>query len=86
MTAILADAQTIRTAPQEDISGGETLTSNGLALSPTMAAMCANDFVRTIQFIRGTHAAIADIRERFPDRPARVLYAGCGPYATLAVP
>jgi hypothetical protein len=51
-----------------------------------MAAMCAGDFVRTIKFIRGTHAAIVDLRKRFPDRPARVLYVGCGPSATLAVP
>jgi hypothetical protein len=86
VTAILADSQTIRTARQEDISDGETRTSNGLALSPTMAAMCADDFVRTIEFIRGTHAAVVDLRKRFPDRPARVLYAGCGPFATLAVP
>lgn len=60
--------------------------SDGVALSPTLAAMCADDFVRTIEFIRGTHAAIQDVRLRYPDRPARVLYAGCGPYATLAVP
>jgi hypothetical protein len=51
-----------------------------------MAAMCAEDYIRTIQYIRGTHAAIVDVRKRFPDRPARVLYAGCGPQATLAVP
>jgi hypothetical protein len=69
-----------------DIADGETRTSNGLALSPTMAAMCAKDYVRTIAFIRGTHAAIVDIRHRFPDRPAHILYAGCGPFATLAVP
>ncbi|MGC1374700.1 MAG: class I SAM-dependent methyltransferase, partial [Anaerolineales bacterium] len=54
--------------------------------SPSMAARCADDFVRTIEFIRGTHAAIADIRKQYPARPARVLYAGCGPYATLAAP
>ena len=86
MAAILANSQTILTARQENISGGETRTSNGLALSPTMAAMCADDFVRTIEFIRGTNAAIGDLRKRFPDRPVRVLYVGCGPYATLAVP
>jgi hypothetical protein len=51
-----------------------------------MAAMCADDFMRTIEFIRGTHAAIVDLRKRFPERPIRVLYVGCGPYATLAVP
>lgn len=86
MTTILADSQAVSITRQEDISGGETRTSNGLALSPTMAAMCANDFVRTIEFIRGTHAAIVDIRKRFPNRPARVLYVGCGPYAILSVP
>jgi len=86
MITILVDSQAIWSASPEYISGGETRTPNGLALSPTMAAMCADDFVRTIEFIRGTHAAIVDIREQFPDRPARVLYVGCGPYATLAVP
>jgi hypothetical protein len=80
------DSQTIRTTRQKDISSGETRTANGLALSPTMAAMCADDFMRTIEFIRGTHAAIVDLRKRFPDRPIRVLYVGCGPYATLTVP
>jgi hypothetical protein len=86
MTKILADAGTFRSARQADISAGETRTSNGLALSPSMAAMCADDPVRTIEFIRGTQAAIMDIREQYPDRPARILYAGCGPYATLAIP
>jgi hypothetical protein len=86
MTKILADAGTFRSARQADISEGETRTSNGLALSPSMAAMCADDFVRTIEFIRGTQAAIMDMRAQYPDRPARILYAGCGPYAALAIP
>ena len=86
LTGILAGAQAIRTARSEDISRGETRTSNGLAISPSMATMCAEDFVRTIAFLRGTHAAIVDLRTRWPDRPIRVLYAGCGPWATLAVP
>jgi len=86
MITILVDSQANWFALQEHISEGETRTLNGLALSPSMAAMCADDFVRTIEFIRGTHAAIVDIRKQFPDRAARVLYIGCGPYATLAVP
>lgn len=86
ITTVLANSQAVWATSQHDISSGETQTSNGLALSPTMAAMCAEDYVRTIAFIRGTHAAIVDVRKRFPDRPARVLYVGCGPYATLAVP
>ncbi|MEQ1905951.1 MAG: hypothetical protein ABL888_17310 [Pirellulaceae bacterium] len=83
---ILAGSQTVWSAPRDDISSGQTRTTSGLALSPTMAAMCADDYVRTVEFIRGTYAAISDVRDRFPDRPARVLYIGCGPYATLAVP
>lgn len=86
LTKILADSGTFRNACQENISDGETRTADGLALSPTLAAMCADDFVRTIEFMRGTHVAIEDIRKQYPDRPARVLYVGCGPYATLAVP
>jgi hypothetical protein len=86
MTTILTGSGSIRDTGQQDISGGESRTSNGLALSPKMAAMCADDFVRTIQFIRGLRAAIVDVRKRYPDRPVRVLYVGCGPCATLAVP
>jgi hypothetical protein len=85
MTKILTDSQSLRTS-RENISQGETLTHNGLALSPTMAAMCADDFVRTIRFIRGTHAAIVDVRKQHPHRAARVLEIGCGPNATLVVP
>ncbi len=86
MTAMLSDSQTAWSGRKDDIASDETRTPHGLAISPTMAAMCADDFVRTIAFIRGTHAAILDLRKRFPGRPVRVLYIGCGPYATLAVP
>lgn len=86
LVSILVSSQTIKPTWHFSISGGETRTANGLALSPEMAAMCAEDYARTIAFIRGTHAAIIDIRHRFPNRPAHILYTGCGPYATLAVP
>jgi len=86
LAQILARAQTVPVARGVDIGSGRTRTAHGIALSPGMAAMCAEDYVRTVQFIRGTHAAIVDVRQRFPDRPVRVLYAGCGPQATLAVP
>jgi len=86
LAAILAESQETFRGQQGDIATGELRTSHGLALSPVMAAMCANDFVRTIEFIRGAHAAVVDLKRQFPDRPVRVLYAGCGPYATLALP
>ena len=69
----------------EDIGSGETITSRGVAISPTMAAMCVDDFARTVQFLRGVHAAIQHEHE-LQNRRVRVLYAGCGPWATLAVP
>jgi len=64
---------------------GESRTAQGLALSPTMAARCADDIARTIVFSRGVHDAIRWSRERNPSRPARLLYAGCGPYALLVL-
>ncbi len=73
-------------ARSDDISAGETRLGDGLALSPTMAAMCAQDYARTAVFLRGLHQAIRDAHDRAPQRPVRVLYAGSGPYALLATP
>lgn len=73
-----------RIAPDRDIATGQTRLANGLAISPTLAAMCARELFRTLAFIRGLAHAISDAAQ--PDRPVRVLYAGCGPYALLAVP
>ncbi len=83
---ILTDAQVTPPPALDDIADGETRTVNGLAISPKMAAMCADDYVRTIAFVRGAHAAIKNFRKRVTGRPARILYIGCGPYATLALP
>ncbi|OZC03032.1 hypothetical protein [Rubricoccus marinus] len=71
---------------QGGIAAGESLTPGGLALSPVNAAMCASHYVRTVVFLRGLYTAVQDARGEHPSRPARVFYAGCGPYATLAVP
>jgi hypothetical protein len=85
LVQILAQSASLEGAAG-DISDGETRTSNGLAISPRMAAMCADDFVRTIKFLRGTFAAIEAARANCGDRPVRVLYVGSGPYGTLAIP
>ena len=68
------------------IDEGETATNTGLAVSPTMAIMCADDYVRTAQFIRALHSAILDVNKLKPQAPAQVLYAGTGPLAILAIP
>lgn len=64
----------------------ETKLPSGLALSPTGAALCAIQYPRTAKFLRGLAQAIRVAQERFPGQPIQVLYAGCGPFATLAVP
>lgn len=68
-----------------ELATGETKTECGVAISPAMAAMCVDDFARTVQFLRGTLAAVADLRSTVIERAVRVLYAGCGPWAALAV-
>lgn len=67
-----------------DLGAGQTALASGLAISPLKAALCARECFRTIVFIKGLHAAIGAAAR--PGRAVRVLYAGCGPFATLAVP
>lgn len=64
----------------------ETPLPTGVALSPRDAARCVVDTQRTVMFVRGIHTAVRRSIERSPDRPIHLLYAGCGPYATLALP
>lgn len=86
LVEILNDSNGGSFTHDEEIASGETRTSRGLALSPTMAAMCAVDYVRTIIFLRGIHDAVMDVRKKSNNQPARVLYVGSGPFGTLAVP
>lgn len=73
-----------RIDPAKDVGDGQTRLAGGLAISPALAAMCARELFRTLAFVRGLAEAIHDASH--PGRPVRVLYAGCGPYALLAVP
>ncbi len=68
----------------QDIGAGQTRLDSGLAISPALAAMCIRELFRTLAFIRGLHEAINDAAKT--RCPVRVLYAGCGPYALLALP
>lgn len=64
----------------------EIRLEGGFALSPLHAIRCVKEYIRTARFIKGTYLAIRELQQRFPGQRLQVLYAGCGPYATLLLP
>ena len=64
----------------------DSLLKDGVAISPEAAAHCVSDTQRTVVFIRAAYAAITAAKQRFTAGPIEILYAGCGPFATLLLP
>ncbi len=83
---LLLDVAGLRPEEVAPEVGAETLLPTGKAIAPIDAARCLLDLYRTQAFAGGVEAAIADRHRIDPTRPVRVLYAGCGPFATLLLP
>lgn len=64
----------------------EIETDSGLAISAQFALKCIEDIYRTRAFTAGLYQAITDKLEKNPEKTIQVLYAGCGPFATLMLP
>lgn len=69
----------------EQTTDNNVFLSTGKAISPGQAAFCLLDIQRTAVFMRGIHKAILKLKNE-AEGPVHILYAGCGPYATLLTP
>lgn len=82
MYDVFTSFSAVDTSNQND---DEIILDSGKAISPAEAAQCLFDFKRTAKFVRGLNGAIQKKRKE-EIAPIQVLYAGCGPYATLVTP
>ncbi|MGB1216683.1 MAG: hypothetical protein ACPG5P_02335 [Saprospiraceae bacterium] len=73
-------------SPNDIEKNKDVFLEKGMALSPNMAALCIKDISRTIKFVWGLDEAIQDSLKEKPKKPVKILYAGSGPFATLALP
>jgi len=64
----------------------DSFLENGVAINPQAAAHCITDYQRSIVFIRGVYAALIHIQKTSDNTAIKILYAGCGPFATLLLP
>lgn len=69
-----------------DIDSDDIFLEEGKAVSIIVAAHCLLDVKRSVGFIKGVHAAVQHVQSTVHNRPVHILYAGCGPYATLVMP
>jgi predicted RNA methylase len=70
----------------DELKANKTL-QYGTAIGPYWAAYCIKDIKRTQKFLRGILAAIRDVTDKHCDnKTVEILYAGTGPFASLALP
>lgn len=65
---------------------GDIFLESGVAINPEAAAFCIQDYQRSTMFIRGVFAAIKAAQRCFSGVSIKILYAGCGPFATQLLP
>lgn len=58
----------------------------GKAIGTCWAAYCVKEIFRTQKFLQGIYKAILSAQMKFPGETLQILYAGTGPFATLAIP
>lgn len=75
-----------RMQPDDPKNKTDIYLPEGKAIAPAWAAMCTRDFYRTRQFLRALTSAVRSMLTNRPGRPVHVVYAGTGPFATLALP
>jgi hypothetical protein len=70
-----------------NLSGSnEIFIKGGQALSTLHASACTDDYLRTVFFIKGVYKAVSKLLADHPLRTINIVYAGCGPFATLLLP
>lgn len=69
-----------------DAWADDSFLASGVAINPQAAAYCIKDYQRSVMFIRGVNAAIDGAIKNNPAARLTILYAGCGPFATLLLP
>ena len=69
-----------------DITDKDIDLPSGKAVSTIKAAHCLMEIDRTRKFLRGIYQAVSQFLVERPNQTVNILYAGCGPYATLLTP